>query len=241
MFFLLGCSSDNSPWGLTESAESEKHAHRRPSPLPLIFCFPPHILFHPHTYNVGGPKGLRHHLVPACCRATQRGQETARTPSKEQSPSQLTPRLLPSSGAHMVCPSSGEVLSSAEQEPSQVWLGDEEAAKEPSSEMSHGPRLPRKCWATWRKQGRLLLGLCEQVSMALQQILCPDTCPTPGTPSHETTDSPSPPRLQRTLGPSLSSSAFKALPPLASILLLLHPGLIITPTSTCSSLGENAF
>lgn len=91
------------------------------------------------------------------------------------------------------------------------------------------------------KQGLSLPGLCEQVSMALQQILCPHHLPHSWHTVDETTDSPSPPGSSEPQAQVCLHLAFKALPPLASILSATSWPIFITPTSTCSSLCEHAF
>lgn len=60
---LLGCSSDKSSLGALLNLQNMPFPDL--PPLPLIFCSPPHIPFHPQTHDAGALRDLRHNLVPA--------------------------------------------------------------------------------------------------------------------------------------------------------------------------------
>lgn len=88
---------------------------------------------HPYNvHNVEAARDLRDHLVLSCCRAAQRGQETAKVTGQGAEPKSADPHPVSSpSACHWA-----RLLSSAEQGPASLCPGDKEAAYEPPLQTS---------------------------------------------------------------------------------------------------------
>lgn len=137
----------------------------------------------------------------------------------------------------MVCPSSGEVLSSAEP----GLLGARGSCQGTfMGNAKHSPRLLRNCWATRESKAAHCQASVSRFPWHCSKFSARHL-PHSWHPADETTDSPSPPGSSAPQARVCLHLAFKALPPLACIHCATSRLIFITLTPTCNSLCKNAF